>query len=212
MFSGCVPRNGPYQLKEHLNEIVDLFGPFPKALLLKGDPGIVRRGWQDQGCSAIGTAGGWLRTLSRLAWMTRQERVCVVFVRHHEARPSGASFHGRSSQTFLVGRDEIVAPKPAAAWNAKEAGMGPETTTIYMKKTALSLLSHHHLISPSSKCHLHAATLPSRLMYRRMLSRPGSHGLHSTYATGQQPSQAARLALKSTRPSSRVLSFCQTMA
>lgn len=42
MFSGRVPPDGQYQVKEHLAEIVDLFGPFPKALLDKGDPEIVK--------------------------------------------------------------------------------------------------------------------------------------------------------------------------
>ncbi|CAG8017508.1 unnamed protein product [Penicillium olsonii] len=41
MFSGAVPPDRHYEVKEHLREIVDLFGPFPKALLEKGAPDIV---------------------------------------------------------------------------------------------------------------------------------------------------------------------------
>ena len=49
MFSGRVPRNGPYQLKEHMAEIVDLFGPFPKSLLEKGDQEIVQKLFDENG-------------------------------------------------------------------------------------------------------------------------------------------------------------------
>ncbi|KAL2674253.1 hypothetical protein Neosp_012704 [[Neocosmospora] mangrovei] len=50
MFDGGVPPDGHYELKEHLSEIVDLFGPFPKALLEKGDPDIVRDLFDEEGC------------------------------------------------------------------------------------------------------------------------------------------------------------------
>lgn len=76
MFSGCVLSNGPYQRKEHLNEIVDLFGPCLKTLLKKGDIGIVQVLFNEDGKikdAAPLEQPGWLRTLSRLAWMTRQE-------------------------------------------------------------------------------------------------------------------------------------------
>ncbi|KXG53999.1 uncharacterized protein PGRI_010490 [Penicillium griseofulvum] len=49
MFSGLVPPDGHYELKEHLGEIVDLFGPFPKELLEKGDKGLVRDLFDDDG-------------------------------------------------------------------------------------------------------------------------------------------------------------------
>ncbi|RAL13255.1 putative srpk [Aspergillus homomorphus CBS 101889] len=42
MFSGLVPPDGHYERKQHLTEIVDLFGPLPRALLDRGDPGLVR--------------------------------------------------------------------------------------------------------------------------------------------------------------------------
>lgn len=37
LFDGRVPPDGHYERREHLAEIVDLFGPFPRALLAKGD-------------------------------------------------------------------------------------------------------------------------------------------------------------------------------
>lgn len=37
LFDGRVPPDGHYEVREHLAEIVDIFGPFPKALLEKGD-------------------------------------------------------------------------------------------------------------------------------------------------------------------------------
>jgi serine/threonine-protein kinase SRPK3 len=42
MFSGRVPPDGYYEPRAHIAEIVDLFGPFPKELLEKGDQNIVR--------------------------------------------------------------------------------------------------------------------------------------------------------------------------
>lgn len=42
MFDGRVPPDGHYELKEHVAEIVDLFGPFPKELLEKGNQDLVR--------------------------------------------------------------------------------------------------------------------------------------------------------------------------
>lgn len=41
MFSGAVPPDGHYELKEHIAEIINLFGPFPKELLEKGNQEIV---------------------------------------------------------------------------------------------------------------------------------------------------------------------------
>ncbi|KAI1487280.1 kinase-like protein [Biscogniauxia mediterranea] len=49
MFSGTVGPDGHYELKEHLHEIVDLFGPFPKELLEKGNQEIVQRCFDDSG-------------------------------------------------------------------------------------------------------------------------------------------------------------------
>lgn len=49
MFSGRVPPDGHYELKRHLVEIVDLFGPFPKALLEKGNQDLVRSLFDDEG-------------------------------------------------------------------------------------------------------------------------------------------------------------------
>lgn len=45
MFDGGAPPDGHYEVKEHLAEIVDLFGPFPSTLLEKGDAAI--RDWFD---------------------------------------------------------------------------------------------------------------------------------------------------------------------
>ena len=49
MFDGRVPPDGHYVLKEHVAEIVDLFGPFPKELLEKGNPDVVRSIFDDEG-------------------------------------------------------------------------------------------------------------------------------------------------------------------
>jgi serine/threonine-protein kinase SRPK3 len=49
MFDGRVPPDGHYELKEHLSEIVDLFGPFPKELLEKGNQDLVRSIFDDEG-------------------------------------------------------------------------------------------------------------------------------------------------------------------
>lgn len=50
LFDGGVPPDGHYKLKEHLIEIVDLFGPFPKALLEKGNQDVVRDLFDEEGC------------------------------------------------------------------------------------------------------------------------------------------------------------------
>ncbi|KAI1840295.1 hypothetical protein JX266_013514 [Neoarthrinium moseri] len=42
MFSGKEDQNSPYKLTNHLEEIVDFFGPFPKSLLDLGDQEIVQ--------------------------------------------------------------------------------------------------------------------------------------------------------------------------
>ncbi|KAL2144895.1 hypothetical protein VTI28DRAFT_8356 [Corynascus sepedonium] len=49
MFDGRVPPDGHYELKEHLCEIVDLFGLFPKELLEKGNQDIVRSIFDEDG-------------------------------------------------------------------------------------------------------------------------------------------------------------------
>lgn len=49
MFDGRVPPNGHYELKQHVAEIVDLFGPFPKELLEKGNQDLVQSVFDDQG-------------------------------------------------------------------------------------------------------------------------------------------------------------------
>ncbi|KAK0649990.1 kinase-like domain-containing protein [Cercophora newfieldiana] len=49
MFDGRVPPDGHYELGMHIAEIVDLFGPFPKELLEKGDQNIVRDIFDDEG-------------------------------------------------------------------------------------------------------------------------------------------------------------------
>ncbi|KAK0666764.1 serine-threonineeeee protein kinase [Cercophora samala] len=49
MFSGMVLPDYHYELKTHIAEIVDLFGPFPKELLEKGDQDIVRDIFDEEG-------------------------------------------------------------------------------------------------------------------------------------------------------------------
>ncbi|KAI8946735.1 serine/threonine protein kinase [Xylaria longipes] len=49
MFSGQVEPDGHYEVREHLAEIVDLFGPFPKALLERGNQEIVRGIFDEEG-------------------------------------------------------------------------------------------------------------------------------------------------------------------
>ncbi|KAI5459570.1 kinase-like domain-containing protein [Mariannaea sp. PMI_226] len=49
LFSGGVPPDGHYELKMHLTEIVDLFGPFPKGFLDQGNPNLVRDLFDNQG-------------------------------------------------------------------------------------------------------------------------------------------------------------------
>ncbi|KAI1152378.1 serine/threonine protein kinase [Nemania diffusa] len=49
MFSGRVEPDGHYEVREHFAEMVDLFGPFPKALLEKGDQDIVREIFDAEG-------------------------------------------------------------------------------------------------------------------------------------------------------------------
>ncbi|KAH6848251.1 kinase-like domain-containing protein [Chaetomium sp. MPI-CAGE-AT-0009] len=49
MFDGRVPPDGHYEVKEHVAEIVDLFGPFPKELLDKGNQDIVRSIFDEEG-------------------------------------------------------------------------------------------------------------------------------------------------------------------
>ncbi|KAF5007402.1 hypothetical protein FDECE_6288 [Fusarium decemcellulare] len=49
LFSGAVPPDGHYELKMHLAEIVDLFGPFPKELLQKGNQTLVKDLFDSEG-------------------------------------------------------------------------------------------------------------------------------------------------------------------
>lgn len=49
MFDGRVPPDGHYEPREHLIEIIDFFGPFPKSLLEKGDQDFVRELFDDEG-------------------------------------------------------------------------------------------------------------------------------------------------------------------
>ncbi|KAF7548184.1 hypothetical protein G7Z17_g7219 [Cylindrodendrum hubeiense] len=49
MFSGQAPPDSNYELKQHVAEIVDLFGPFPKELLAKGNKEIVQDIFDDDG-------------------------------------------------------------------------------------------------------------------------------------------------------------------
>lgn len=49
MFDGRVPPDGHYETREHLIEIIDFFGPFPKKLLEKGNQDLVRDLFDDEG-------------------------------------------------------------------------------------------------------------------------------------------------------------------
>ncbi|KAL6827996.1 kinase-like protein [Trichoderma camerunense] len=49
MFDGGVPPDGHYETREHLIEITDFFGPFPKKLLEKGNQDLVRDLFDDEG-------------------------------------------------------------------------------------------------------------------------------------------------------------------
>lgn len=49
MFSGRGPPDGHYEVRFHLHEIVDLFGPFPKSFLQKGDQELVQRYFDSEG-------------------------------------------------------------------------------------------------------------------------------------------------------------------
>lgn len=49
MFSGRGPPDGNYKVQFHLHEIVDLFGPFPKSLLQKGDQDLVQEHFDSEG-------------------------------------------------------------------------------------------------------------------------------------------------------------------
>jgi serine/threonine-protein kinase SRPK3 len=42
MFSGKAPPDGKYDIRMHLREIEDMFGPFPKSFLDTGDQNIIR--------------------------------------------------------------------------------------------------------------------------------------------------------------------------
>ena len=49
MFSGRVPPDGHHEVQEHVAEIVDLFGPFPKELLEKGNQDLVQNIFYEDG-------------------------------------------------------------------------------------------------------------------------------------------------------------------
>lgn len=49
MFSGRIPPDGRYDLRQHLAEIVDFFGPFPQELLQKGNQKLVKDIFDDEG-------------------------------------------------------------------------------------------------------------------------------------------------------------------
>ncbi|EGR51866.1 uncharacterized protein TRIREDRAFT_55719 [Trichoderma reesei QM6a] len=49
MFDGRIAPDGRYDVREHLAEIVDLFGPFPKSLLDRGNQDLVRGIFDDEG-------------------------------------------------------------------------------------------------------------------------------------------------------------------
>jgi serine/threonine-protein kinase SRPK3 len=49
MFDGRVPPDGHYEVRQHLAEIVDLFGPFPKTLLERGNKKTVEDLFDDDG-------------------------------------------------------------------------------------------------------------------------------------------------------------------
>ncbi|KAJ5349882.1 Serine/threonine protein kinase [Penicillium brevicompactum] len=49
MFIGAVPPDGHYEIKQHLAEIVHLFGPLPKTLIEKGDQDLVQSIFDDDG-------------------------------------------------------------------------------------------------------------------------------------------------------------------
>ncbi|KAF3769136.1 kinase-like protein [Cryphonectria parasitica EP155] len=49
MFDGRGPPDGHYDLRQHLHEIVTYFGPFPKALLEKGDAELVQTYFDEAG-------------------------------------------------------------------------------------------------------------------------------------------------------------------
>ena len=49
MFDGRVAPDGHYEVRQHLAQIVDLFGPFPKTLLERGDKKTVEDLFDDDG-------------------------------------------------------------------------------------------------------------------------------------------------------------------
>lgn len=49
LFSGRVAPDGHYELRQPLAEIVDLFGPFPKELLERGDKDVVEDMFDSEG-------------------------------------------------------------------------------------------------------------------------------------------------------------------
>lgn len=49
MFSGRIPPDGRYDVRQHLAEIVEFFGPFPQELLQKGSQRLVKEFFDDEG-------------------------------------------------------------------------------------------------------------------------------------------------------------------
>lgn len=49
MFSGRVPPDGHYEVRQHLAEIVDFFGPFPQELLQRGNQLLVKEFFDEEG-------------------------------------------------------------------------------------------------------------------------------------------------------------------
>ena len=97
MFSGLAPPDGHYEVREHLSEMVDLFGPFPKALLEKGDQQLVKEVFDDEG-KVKNVTGGQSPPLDDPVWtpgLREEDRAeFVSFLRFvmqldPEKRPSG---------------------------------------------------------------------------------------------------------------------------
>ena len=58
-FTGCPPPCQGYQLKDHLDEIVHFFGPFPKRLLERGNQDIVREIFDENGYVKESASKDW---------------------------------------------------------------------------------------------------------------------------------------------------------
>lgn len=80
MFSGRVPPDGHYELKKHLTEIVDMFGPFPTNLLEKGNQDIVGKLFDSEGRiqDADPSEGPGLLSEDWLPGLDLEQRECFV--------------------------------------------------------------------------------------------------------------------------------------